>query len=299
MKIQQYKLSNHTKGWGYQMSAISKIEIGAFLSLFNRGGYVLDFSTNDFDVFTLNSIGVALCEHYRMSKGKSLSAYINDASDNDVTKLLSDLLEHYELHFQEEIHATGDDATINPYGTPKIVYQRHYQKCRTVIDRIKGITSSITASGETLKVIFSSDYISSQIDMMLKMQVENPTEAIGKAKELIESCCKTILEKNNEPIDKNWTVSQLVKATMQNLEIATENIDPTTSESTTVKAILGNLHGIAGNIAELRNAYGSGHGKGASYKGLTVRHAKLAVGSSVTLVSYLWDTYEWRKSEGK
>lgn len=47
----------------------------------------------------------------------------------------------------------------------------------------------------------------------------------------------------------------------------------------TVKAILGNLHGIAGNIAELRNAYGSGHGKNASDKGLTVRHANLAVGS--------------------
>ena len=30
------------------------------------------------------------------------------------------------------------------------------------------------------------------------MQSENPTEAIGKSKELIESCCKTILEYNKE-----------------------------------------------------------------------------------------------------
>ena len=72
------------------------------------------------------------------------------------------------------------------------------------------------------------------------------------------------------------------------------NFDNSTSESRTVKAILGNLHGVAGNIAELRNAYGSGYGKSASYKGLIVRHAKLAVGSSITLVNYLWDTYEWR-----
>jgi len=28
---------------------------------------------------------------------------------------------------------------------------------------------------------------------MLQMQVSNPTNAIGMAKELIESCCKTIL----------------------------------------------------------------------------------------------------------
>ena len=29
------------------------IEKGGFLKLFNRGGYVLDFSTNDFDTFTM------------------------------------------------------------------------------------------------------------------------------------------------------------------------------------------------------------------------------------------------------
>ena len=49
------------------MVEISKTEIGAFLKLFNRNGYVLDFSTNDFDVFTLDSIGEALCEKYQMS----------------------------------------------------------------------------------------------------------------------------------------------------------------------------------------------------------------------------------------
>lgn len=39
---------------------------------------------------------------------------------------------------------------------------------------------------------FSSEYMSSQISIMMKMTKENPTEAIGKAKELIESCCKTV-----------------------------------------------------------------------------------------------------------
>jgi len=41
-----------------------------------------------------------------------------------------------------------------------------------------------------LKNNFSSDYLSKQIDLMLQMQVSNPTNAIGMAKELIESCCK-------------------------------------------------------------------------------------------------------------
>lgn len=48
---------------------LNGIEKGAFHKLFNRGGYVLDFSTNEFDVFTAESIGVPLCEKYKMSKG--------------------------------------------------------------------------------------------------------------------------------------------------------------------------------------------------------------------------------------
>ena len=52
----------------------------------------MDFSTNDFDVFTMGSIGVALCDKYEMSKGSSLSAYVNEASEEDIIKLLKDLL---------------------------------------------------------------------------------------------------------------------------------------------------------------------------------------------------------------
>lgn len=280
---------------GYlSMAKISNIEKGAFLSLFNRAGYVLNFSTDSFDVFTQNSIGLALCNHYRLSKGKSLTSYVNEAHDRDVIKLLGDLLEYYELYYQSEIEDDGDSY----WDSSRKEYQAHYKKCRAVMDRINLNTTPFTNAGEILKEKFSSAYVSTQIDIMLKMQNENPTEAIGKSKEFIESCCKTILEESQVAIDKDWNVSQLAKVTMKLLEISIDNVDERTSESRTVKAILGNLHGIAGNIAELRNAYGSGHGKSASYKGLTVRHAKLAVGSSITLVNYLWDTYEWRKEKG-
>jgi len=277
------------------MAKITNIEKGAFLSLFNRGGYVLNFSTDSFDVFTQNSVGLALCNHYGLSKGKSLTTYVNEAGESDVIKLLSDLLEYYEMYYQSEI----DDTEDSYWGGSKKEYQVHYKKCRSVMDRIKLNLTPFTDAGEALKEKFSSAYVSTQIDIMLKMQHENPTEAIGKSKEFIESCCKTILEESQATIDKDWNVSQLVKATMKLLEISTDNVDESTTESRTVKAILGNLHGIAGNIAELRNAYGSGHGKSASYKGLTVRHAKLAVGGSITLVNYLWDTYEWRKENGR
>jgi len=280
------------------MTKISNIEKGIFLSLFNRSGYVLNFSTDSFDIFTLNSVGVALCNQYGLSKGKSLTKFIYEANENDVIKLLGDLLEYYEIHYQSEIEfdESEDDSV---WGKSNKEYRVLYTKCRSIIDRIKQNSTPHTIAGEALKEKFSSEYISAQIDIMLKMQTENPTEAIGKSKEFIESCCKTILEECKESINNDWSVSQLVKTTMKHLEISTDNVSDNNLESRTVKAILGNLHGIAGNIAELRNAYGSGHGKSASYKGLTVRHAKLAVGSSITLVNYLWDTFEWKKQCGR
>ena len=43
---------------------LSDIEIGTMVNFLNEGGYVLDFSTADFDAFTYKSIGVPLCETY-------------------------------------------------------------------------------------------------------------------------------------------------------------------------------------------------------------------------------------------
>ena len=74
-------------------------EKGIFLKLFNRGGYVLDFNTADFDNFTMASVGVELCTQYKLSKGKSLNAFVNEASDELSNKLLLDLLEYYETQY--------------------------------------------------------------------------------------------------------------------------------------------------------------------------------------------------------
>ena len=48
---------------------------------------------------------------------------------------------------------------------------------------------------------------------------------------------------------------------------------------------------ITNGIAELRNSYGTGHGKDAKSKGLSPRHAKLAVGAATTLAIFLVETH--------
>lgn len=260
-----------------KMNYLTSVEKGAFLRLFNRDGYVLDFSTPSFNAFTMESVGVALCEKYGLSKGRSLARYIYEASSQDSTKLLVDLFNHYEL---------------NVYPNERQEYQKQYNTCKQIINKILPQINGVQLPTDNLKKAFSSEYISKQLDIMLQMQRENPTEAIGKAKELIESCCKTILERFNEEYDKNWDITKLVDVTVKLLKITPNDIPEDIPEAKSMKAILGNLRAIATNIATLRNVYGSGHGKSASYKGLQERHAKLAIGSSMTLVNFLWDSYE-------
>ena len=100
------------------------------------------------------------------------------------------------------------------------------------------------------------------------------------------------MEQNQITIDKRWDFTRLVDKTVKLLRITPKNIPDTAPESIAIKGLLQNLKIISQNIATIRNAYGSGHGKSASYKGLEERHAKLAVGSSITLVNFLWDSHE-------
>lgn len=127
---------------------------------------------------------------------------------------------------------------------------------------------------------------------MVQMQTTNSANAIGMAKELIESCCKTILDEKGVAYSKDDDVPQLASKTMDILNLLPANVQPKDRGADAIKAVLGSLRAIPTKLAEIRNPFGSGHGKSASFQGLEVRHAKLAVGSSITVVDFIWSTYE-------
>lgn len=196
----------------------------------------------------------------------------------------------FELVQQEYTeNLTDDEYSYCQYNAE---YARLYKKCRAYMNRVLNNTTPLAVNATELQEKFSSQYLSKQIELMLKMQSENPTDAIGKAKELIESCCKTILDNKGVAWDKNWNMGKLTGETLNLLNLTPESISENDPVSENIKAVLGNLRGISTKLAEIRNPYGSGHGKSASFAGLETRHAKLAVGCSITFVTFLWDTYE-------
>ncbi|HFZ6630783.1 abortive infection family protein [Streptococcus anginosus] len=58
-----------------------------------------------------------------------------------------------------------------------------------------------------------------------------------------------------------------------------------------VKQITGSLNGLASGINNLRNHYGSGHGRERNFKALSKKHVELSVGASITLTRYFWDSF--------
>ena len=77
--------------------------------------------------------------------------------------------------------------------------------------------------------------------------------------------------------------------TLENLNLLPSNVQSTDRGADAIRA-------IPTKLAEIRNPFGSGHGKSASFQGLEIRHAKLAVGSSVTFVDFIWSSYESQNS---
>jgi len=138
-------------------------------------------------------------------------------------------------------------------------------------------------------------YVTQQITRMEASVENDPDLAIGTAKELVETCCKTILHDRGVEIPKNADLPQLVKLTSKELHLTPEDIPDEAKAAETIRRLLSNLASITQGIAELRNKYGTGHGKLSKAMGLTPRHAKLAVGAASTLAVFLVETHKVRK----
>jgi hypothetical protein len=141
----------------------------------------------------------------------------------------------------------------------------------------------------------NTEYVLNQITLM-EASIENaPHIAIGLSKELIETSCKSILKEHGAALNTDWDLPKLMKETAKLLKLTPEDIPDEKKGSTTIRQILGSLTSVVHGLSELRNDYGGGHGKDKRFRGLQIRHAKLAVGAASTLAIFLLETHEIRK----
>ena len=151
------------------------------------------------------------------------------------------------------------------------------------------VVTTVTAAIEPL----GAEYVNRQITRMFAAVQADPDLAIGTAKELLETVCKSILADRAGSLDHvAMELPALVKATTKQLQLAPEDVPDSAKGAETIRVLLNSLGTVAGRLAELRNLYGTGHGKDASVRLLEPRHAKLAVGAAATLATFLFETHQ-------
>jgi hypothetical protein len=150
--------------------------------------------------------------------------------------------------------------------------------------------TKITAASKLVDRLVLTDHLR-RIDGAIET---DPALAVGSAKELLETVAKQILEFHHVKYDQSDSIQQLVKGAMTALNLSIEGIPEAAKGANSLKQILAGLNQIVGGVAELRNLYGTGHGRTRS-GGLKARHARLVVGAVSTLAVFLLETLEDRK----
>jgi len=121
---------------------------------------------------------------------------------------------------------------------------------------------------------------------------DSPTDAIGGAKELVESVCRTVLHLTGEPApERTADLGDIAKSTLGALELVPGSIDDAKKDVALIRRCLQQLGAAVATLGELRNLYGSGHGRDGKWKGPSPRHARLAVGAAVTFAGFVAETY--------
>ena len=242
------------------------------------GGYVLDFSDRTFQEFVFEAVGVDIhSERYSVegnSKGKKLRMFWKVEPDPLVGKLLLSLIDY------------SSSLTVDPTDGEK----KLSEKCRQIAARLLAGAPRLDSLKQHARVL-NANHLAEQIRRLEASVETDPSLAIGTAKELIETCCKTILAERGKPVSGNPDVSTLTKETLKELKLVPEGIPDAARGADVIKRLLSNLGTIGNGLAELRGLYGTGHGKNGTATGLSPRHAKLAVGAAATLAMFLFETH--------
>ncbi len=171
-----------------------------------------------------------------------------------------------------------EDVVID--GRPVYTAQRKTHALSGHVHRIKAVAATL-----------GSDTLYEDLRRLERIGDSEPGEAIALAKEIVESCCKLILDDRKVVYPNKAEIPELLKLLRKEIKIMPDGIDENARGANEIREILVSLGKIAHSLAPLRNAYGKGHGRGRDFKGLQPRHARLAIGAASTFVDFVLDRH--------
>lgn len=269
------------------MATLSFMDQQQLEKLFDMGGgYVLNFSDRTFQEFVADAVQLDIhdakyCKE-GTSKARKLRQFWGLESDFVVGTLLQALMDYRERCPDGYGLTAADEELI--------------RDCWSIANRL--LSNGPRTDGiEQHAQAFNAKHLQQQISRMDAAVETDPSLAIGTAKELIETCCKTILEARGVDVDDNANIPALTKLVLHQLELVPDNVSHSSRGGEATKRVVQSLASTIGGLAELRNLYGTGHGKSGQSAGLTPRHARLTVGASVAVAGFLFDTHMEQSTE--
>ena len=245
-----------------------------------EGGYVLDFSNRTFEEFFADEDIEIYSDKYKFkgtSKANHMRAFWESEPDHVVGRVLASLIEH---------HVPEDKRN-----------QELRRNCSEIVARLQASGGPELDHLVDVAPVADMTQLRAQIERIRQAVSNDPSLAIGSAKELVETVCKTLLNEMSVESPAKPDVPALVRTTARALRLLPEDVPEASRGRDISRRILQNLASIGSGLAELRNLYGTGHGKSGRTRGLSPRHARLAVGAMATLAIFLFETYEARRTE--
>ena len=273
------------------MSSLGVIEKARLEEFFSMGsGYVLHFSDATIATFFDEVVYIDIHDKKYCGNGGSKANKLrefwrieNDYLVGKATKAMIEVAEEKLSLSSPRRTKTGDEQDEDK--------NRIIECCKAIATRLLSGQVNLDYL-KNIATIFDLRQLAEQIRRIEQSINDDPALAIGTAKELVETCCKTILSKRGKSVVGTPDIPTLIKATLKELNLVPEGIHEKSRGSDVIKRLLSNLGTIGNCLAELRGLYGTGHGLDGKSSGLSVRHAKLAVGSAATLATFLFDTHQ-------
>ena len=202
------------------LKVLDKRALEEFLEM--NSGYVLDFSNRTFEEFFHEVVGIEVySEKYAtngISKANRLRIFWKIESDYLVGQLLNALIK-YE---KETTHQnTGELA----------------ERCQEIASRLLSGDPTLDDLKQKAQSL-DANQLAEQIRRMKDSVESDPSLAIGTAKELIETCCKTILAERGTEISGKLDIPALTKATLRELDLIPEGVSNAARGAGVIKRLL-------------------------------------------------------------
>lgn len=188
-------------------------------------------------------------------------------------------------HYNEQLRLAGWELAQSERIAGRVVFKAQ---------RLSGHTSRNLERANKIADALDADWMRGEIQRVERAIDTDPALAIGTAKDLVESCCKSILDRRQVEYTSKADLPTLTKLVAAELQLVPDGISEQAKGAETVRLILRNLGSLTHYLAQLRGLYGSGHGRTGKYKGLQSRHARLAVSAAVAFIEFVTETYHDR-----